>query len=217
MLGTVGDVMTRDVVTAGADTPFKELVRLLGAHRISALPVVEGGRLLGVVSEADLALKVELPPLAREPAPHLALWAGRRRTATVKTAATQTGKLMTSPAVTVLVTATLAEAARLLHSRQVKRAPVVDGDGRLVGIVTRSDLLRPYLAGDRQLAAAVVSEVLDARLGLPWGSVRVEAEDGVVTLTGRVSRAPAARSLVDAVGRFDGVVGVVDRLRVGAG
>ena len=214
---TVGDVMTTEVVTAGPATPFKQLVRLLGEHRISALPVVEDGRLLGIVSEADLALKEELPPLAREPAPHWALWADRRRTATVKAAATRASELMTSPVVTVLVTATLAEAARLLHGRQVKRAPVVDADGRLVGIVTRSDLLRPYLTSDRELAAAIVSDVLDARLRLPWGSVRVQAEEGVVTLTGAVSRPPVARSLVDAVGRFDGVVDVVDRLTVGAG
>jgi CBS domain-containing protein len=217
MRRTVGDVMTNEVVTAGAATPFKELVRLLGAHRISALPVVEGGRLLGVVSEADLALKVELPPLAREPVPHRALWADRRRTAMVKAGATRACELMTSPVVTVPVTATLAEAARLLHSRQVKRAPVVDADGRLVGIVARSDLLGPYLTGDRELAAAIVTEVLDARLGLPWGSVRVQAEDGVMTLTGRVHGLAVARSLVEAVGRFDGVVNVVDRLTVGEG
>ena len=210
---TVAEVMSMDVVTAAAGTSFKELVRLLQAHRISALPVVDSdAHVLGVVSEADLTLKEELPPLMRDPVRHRVLHRGIRPGATRKAAATRAGDLMTSPAVTVPETATLAASARVLHSRQVRRAPVVGTDGRLVGIVTRSDLLSPYLTGDRELAASIVSEVLDACLGLPWGSVRVEAEEGVVTLTGRMAGRAAARSLVDTVGRFDGVVDVVDHL-----
>lgn len=212
----VRDVMTADVVVAAPTTPFKEVARLLAEHRVSALPVMAGdGRLLGVVSEADLLRKEELPPLARDPAPGWGVRAARRRTATAKAAALVAEDLMTAPAVTVAETATMAEAARTLHGRQVRQAPVVDGDGRLVGIVSRSDLLRPYLTDDTELAASIISQVLDARLGLPWGAVRVEASHGVVTLSGAVRGPAQARSLVEAVGRFDGVVGVVDHLRAG--
>ena len=108
--------------------------------RISAVPVVDAGRrVLGIITEADLLLKQEHP----DPKADISLiWTRRRRRERAKAAAAAASKLMTAPAVTVAPTATVTEAARRMHTAGVKRLPVVDETGRLVGIVSRADLLR---------------------------------------------------------------------------
>ena len=110
---TVEDVMTRDVVCAREDTPYKELVRLLATRRVSAVPVVDGRRrVLGVVSETDLLRKQEQP--ARRAVGRLSvLGRGRDR---AKARATVARELMSRPAITIGPRATLAEAARRLHA-----------------------------------------------------------------------------------------------------
>ena len=134
MKSLVRDVMTTEVVTVQPWTPFREIVTRLAEHRISAAPVLDAeGNLLGVVTEADLLLKQEHPdlklniPLA---------WSRRRRLERDKAAAVVAGELMTTPAVTVSPTATVTEAARRMHTAGVKRLPVVNDAGRLVGIVS---------------------------------------------------------------------------------
>lgn len=124
MPARVQDVMTIEVVVAQPTTPVKQVARLLADHRLSALPVVDGcGRVLGVVSEADLP-------------------GDGRPVADGQAAATAAG-VMTSPAVAVMPQATVTEAASRMQAAGVKRLPVVAGSGRLVGIVSRADLLRP--------------------------------------------------------------------------
>jgi CBS domain-containing protein len=133
----VQDVMTREVVTVGESTPFKKIVELLARHRISAVPVLDAARHpIGVVSEADLLLKQEHPGGSLG-APWFEL--RRQRIERAKTAGAVARQLMTSPAVTIGLLATVDEAARVMHSAGVKRLPVVDPvTGRLVGIVTRA-------------------------------------------------------------------------------
>jgi CBS domain-containing protein len=148
----VRDVMTADVVIATDVTPFKEIVRLLSKHGVSALPVVAADRrLIGIVSEADLLAKEVVDPEAdREP--HL--FRSRRRFAEKADALVAT-QLMTTPVASVGADASIREAARSMHERKVKRLPVVDTDGRVVGIVSRADLLKVFLRPDVQIADEV--------------------------------------------------------------
>jgi CBS-domain-containing membrane protein len=212
MRRTVQDVMTREVVAVRGPTPFKELVRLLNEHRVTAVPVLDdAGRLVvGVVSESDLALK-EVAPLreAHTSAFETALHRGERSKAGSLTAA----ELMTAPAVTVGPEELVATAARRMYDRRVKRLPVVDHSGALVGIVTRTDLLKVFLRSDDELRFDVLDHVSGDLLRLPPGTVEVEVADGVVRLTGRVSRRSQALAMEKLTGAVDGVVAVESELQ----
>ena len=145
----VRDVMTTDVAYAHEGTSYKELVRLLATRGVSAVPVVDDQRhVLGVVSEADLLLKQQHPA---DEFQRFLLEGKRRRLERAKAGGVAAAELMTRPAVTVGPEATVAEAARLLRKHLVKRLPVVDPLGRLVGIVSRSDLLTVFLRPDEQI------------------------------------------------------------------
>lgn len=205
----VGAVMVADVVTAGYGTPFKELVRLLKEHRISGLPVVdEDDKVVGVVSATDLMLHQTRDP--EHDHTHV-MGRGARRTA-VKTNATTAAGVMSAPAVTVRSDATVTQAARLMAAHRVERLPVVDAEDRLVGIVTRGDLLRVFLRSDDDIVREVREEVLGNTLWLAPYTVEVTAQDGVVTLTGRLERRSEVPVAVGMTRRLDGVVDVVDRL-----
>ncbi|MFM9585646.1 CBS domain-containing protein [Streptomyces caniscabiei] len=200
----VGDVMTHTVVTVGRGTVFKEIVRLMRDRRISAVPVVEaGGRVVGVVSEADLLPKEEF----RDSDPDR--YTQRRRLADLaKAGAVTAEELMTTPALTVGSGETLAQAARTMARARVKRLPVVDAGGVLVGVVSRADLLKVFLRTDEEIAEEVRREVVAYLFPSPASAVRLDVRDGVVRLGGRVrdtSLVPVAARLVRAV---EGVVSV---------
>ncbi|WP_181809433.1 CBS domain-containing protein [Streptomyces shenzhenensis] len=201
---TVGDVMTRAAVAVGRDVPFKDVVALLDQWKISALPVLEGeGRVIGVVSEADLLPKEEFRD--RDPD----RFVQRERSADLAKAGGLTAKdLMSTPAVTVHADATLAEAARIMARRRVKRLPVVDGVGLLQGVVSRADLLKVFLREDEELTEEVRREVVERLFPLSADHIQVEVKEGVVTLTGWVDGTdlvPVAERLARAV---EGVVDV---------
>ena len=206
----VRDVMIRDVVTVDKHTPFKEIAQLLAARRISAVPVLDSdGGVVGIISEADLLRKEEYP----EGPPGARLLEGRRRRATRAKATGDTAvELMTAPAITVGPDASLAEAARLLHRHQIKRLPVLDPAGPLVGIVSRADLLKVFLRSDDQIAQEVRQDVLRRALGVDPDTIDVEVRDGVVTLTGQLERRSLIPITVSLVHGLAGVVDVVDRL-----
>src|SRR5215472_789455 len=133
---TVADVMTRNVVAVRRHAEFKEILMVMRRRHFSAFPVLDSGdKVIGLVSGADLLLK-EAYPGDGESAGLLA-----RRRVRAKVAALTAGDLMTSPAVTIRPENAVGEAARLMHHKHIKRLPVVDGDGRLIGIVSRVDLL----------------------------------------------------------------------------
>ncbi|MFJ8688903.1 CBS domain-containing protein [Micromonospora wenchangensis] len=206
----VQDVMTVDVLTVDEDTGYRTLVDLLTARHVTAVPVVDDTRrVLGVVSQADLLHKVE-----RLGQPHeRRILPGRRtRTGWAKAAATLAGELMTAPAVTVSPGAPLAQAARIMDRRGVKRLPVVDDRGRLVGIVTRGDLLRVHLRPDADIRRDVVTDVLHRVLGVPDGTVEVTVHGGVVTLTGQLDRWSTVHLALRLSAQVSGVVEVVDAL-----
>jgi CBS domain-containing protein len=205
----VDDVMTTAVVTVSRTASYRELVDLLVKHRFSAVPVVDAfQRVTGVVSEADLLRKIEY---AGETEPRL--FDGRRRRSDRRKGSGRTAAdLMSSPPVTVLSGTSIASAARAMDSEQVKRLPVVDDLGRLVGIVSRSDLLKVHLRPDDEIRADVESGVLRPYLSGETSGVRVEVAEGVVTLTGKVDRWSTTDIADRLVSQVAGVVDVVDKL-----
>ena len=197
---TVVDVMTVRVHVAGPLTPFKLLVRLIEENRISAVPIVNQlGMPVGVVSESDLLLKESL--------------VSKRRQDRVKAEAVIAQDLMTQPAITIRADALVAEAARLMQESRVRRLVVVDGRGRIAGIVTRSDLLQVFLRTDEDLRQELVDKIIPAVVPPDTETVEVDVSANVITLTGEVDR----RTDVDILGRMardmDGAVSVVNRLR----
>jgi CBS domain-containing protein len=203
---TVDDVMTEAVVSVPETAAYRSVVDLLIGRHISAVPVVDAfQRVTGVVSEADLMRKIEY---AGDEAPRL-IEGRRRRDDRGKALARTAAELMSAPAVTVLVGTSIVSAARRMDSEKVKRLPVVDALGRLVGIVTRGDLLQVHLRPDDDIRADVRT---DALAGLAE-DVEAEVSDGVVTLDGRVAQASIAVEAARLARLVPGVVDVVDRIR----
>ncbi|WP_189858508.1 CBS domain-containing protein [Streptomyces poonensis] len=211
--------MTRRVVTVGREARFKRIVRLMQERQVSALPVLEGmGRVVGVVSEADLLPKEEFRERFRDSDPDLPrsrlrstggtpVTQMRRLSDPAKAGAVTAGELMTSPALTVRADTTLAEAAQIMATVQVRRLPVVDGQDLLQGIVSRTDLLKVFLRDDEDIARQVRREIVSYLFPSPPSAVRVVVRDGIVTLTGSIPD----RSLVPAAARLARAVeGVVD-------
>lgn len=209
----VREVMSSPVLSVRPETPLKEVARLFLEQRISGVPVVdEAQHVLGVVSEGDLLIKERGPQaVARRP---LSWLLGDERAAEerAKVSAATAGEAMSHPAITVCADCSLREAAGLMIDRAVNRLPVVE-DGRLVGIVTRADLVGAFVRPDDELARVVSEEVVRDTMWIDPRRVAVSVAEGVVTLDGTVDRRSTARILANLVARVDGVVHVDDRLR----
>ncbi len=203
----ISEVMTRDVLAVSPETPLKEVAQTLSEKRISGVPVVEGdGRVTGVLAESDivrqeqgaererglLARVVEGPPLRLE-----------ARTA---------GEAMNAPALTGAPEHEVAEAARLMTEHGVNRLPVVDGEGRLAGIVTRADLVRAFARSDADIERELREEVLLRTLWIDPATVQVSVRDGEVTLDGDVQQKADADLLEYFATRVPGVVAVRSNL-----
>ncbi|WP_031161501.1 CBS domain-containing protein [Streptomyces durhamensis] len=204
----VRDVMTHAVVAVGRKALFKDIVERMEQWKVGALPVLEGdGRVVGVVSEADLLPKEEFRDSDPDRFTQL-----RRLPGLAKAGAVCAEELMSSPAVTVHADATLPEAARVMALRHVKRLPVVNAAGVLEGVVSRGDLLKVFLRPDNDLADEIRRDVVDPLFPDPVEPVHIVVTDGVATLTGRVrdaERIPLAARLAHGV---EGVVAVDCRL-----
>ncbi len=204
----VSDVMSRPVVAVRKDAPFKEIIEAMDRWKVSALPVVEAGeRVVGVVCEGDLLPKAEIHadddshrPPPSEP---------NGLDGLTSLGATTAEQLMSSPAVTISPEATLAQAARAMARRQVKRLPVADSEGRLRGVISRSDLLKVFLRSDAELAEEVRREVVARLFPACCGDVRVRVDQGVVTLSGRVDDSQLVSVAARLVRAVEGVVDVV--------
>jgi CBS domain-containing protein len=209
MKRTVRDVMTSTVVVVEGSAPFKEVVRRMQEHRVSALPVVDSeGRLVGLVSAGDLILK-EDPLLDSE----VRLLEGRhRRSDRQKAAGRIASELMTSPVVTIGPEASLGEAARLMHRNMIKRLPVTELDGRILGIVSRANLLKVFLREDAEIAHEVTEDIIRRTLWIDPATIQVVVEDGVVSLDGQIERRSLIAVLVGLVDAVEGVVGVDEHL-----
>ena len=203
----VRDVMTADVVTADRNMSYKQAAKLLTDQRVSAIPVVaKGGRLIGMVSEADVLHKAE-----RRPWRWGGSLSGRARRDRVKARARTAAELMTSPAITIQPDASLSAAARLMNTHHMRRLPVVNAAGDLVGIVSRRDLMKVFLRPDEDITAEV-SGVLAKILPEDTGQVTVGVSDGVVTLVGALDDQDLIPVAVGLTSGVDGVVTVVNRL-----
>jgi CBS domain-containing protein len=211
MTATVGDVMTRRVVAVKKDVDFKQILAVLRKYRVSACPVLDdAGKVIGVVSEADLLYKE-----ANAELPRGAIRLRWRPGEQTKATAVSAGELMTSPALTISPGVPVTEAARLMQEQRVKRLPVVNGGGRLVGIVSRADVLSVYERPDAEILAELTNEVLATEFAVDPAAVEVSVASGVVTVSGEVERPEIALELLARIRHVEGVVATRDRLSIG--
>lgn len=201
MSSKVGDLMTRRVFAATENAEFTEIARALRYYGVSAMPVVnDDHRVIGVVSSADLLNKVAEPEAEEG---HL-LEDPRRASERRKSGAYTARELMTEPAVTIGPYATVQEAAELMRDKRVKRLPVADEAGRLVGVISRVDVLRAYTVSDAWIRTEVGRELAELSLG----EVEVSVHRGSVTLIGHVPRRSDIPRLLHAVRHCQGVARV---------
>ena len=206
---TVKDVMFTLPISVRETTSFREIAARLRECRVSAFPVLNAdGKVIGVVSEADLLVK---EAVADEPNVIWGLLAGiMHHAARAKAAGVTAADLMTSPAVTIGPDDTVEHAARLMYDRKVKRLPVVDQGGRLVGIISRTDILAVFDRTDAEIREEIMTQVIAGRSEPSYYTVIVK--DGVVTLEGNPETAAIGHDLVTRARHVQGVVAVRDRL-----
>lgn len=205
----VKDVMTTDVVSVRETAEYKDIVAVLRELHVSGFPVLdEADHLVGVVSEADLLLKE-----AGQEALGGYLSSSGRRGVQAKAAGLTAAELMSTPAVTIGPDDSLADAARLMHDRHVTRLPVVDQAGRLLGIVSRVDLLSVFDRPDGQIRAAVRKDIIARDFALDPDAFDVQVTSGIVTISGQVQNQAVAQHLLAAIRHAEGVVAVRSRLR----
>jgi CBS domain-containing protein len=202
----VEDLMTKDVIVVPPTASLKQVAGVLADGRISGLPVVEEGRLVGVVSEADILYKES----GREaPAGGFLGWLLLDTVvAEEKLAARTAGDAMTAPAVTIGPERPAHEAASRMIEWRINRLPVVDEHGTLVGIVTRNDLVRAFTRGDAEIARDVREDVLLRTFAVAPEAIHVRVSEGEVSIRGHVETKLQADSIPRFVERIPGVVGV---------
>lgn len=217
------DIMVTNVVSVGPDTPVREIASLMLERRISGVPVVDANRhVVGIVSEGDLIRRPEIDT-ERKPSAWIGLFlsADERARDFVKTHGLKARDVMTQPAVCVAQDAPLADVVRLLERHHIKRLPVLD-HGKLVGLVTRTDLLRALLArqalpetGVPRADGEIRSRVMAALETADWGGsmiVNVQVVKGVAHLWGAVESDDQRRALRLAVESVPGVTAVEEHL-----
>jgi CBS domain-containing protein len=208
MKSCVRDVMATRVVAVRKTASFKEMIIGMRKAGVSALPVVDDqGRVIGVVSEADMLNKEA--DLATGPGPLASVLRFRNHE---KAAGVTAAELMTSPPVTAGPDTSLAEAARLMRDHRVKRLPVINATGHLIGIVSRADVLSIFTRPDADIHREATEEVIAESILVDSRLVAATVHDGIVTLTGRPETNQAARDLVEAVRHIEGVIAVRDQL-----
>ncbi len=207
MSRTVKDVMTTPVVTVRPGTPLKQLVTTVRA--VGAVPVIDdSGLVLGIVCEHDLLAEKAIPERSSG-----RLAAARHHGKRGKAAAATAASLMTSPAMTTRAQATTGEVARLMYRHRLGSLPVVDSAGRLIGIISRGDVLDGFIRQDADIHREVVRDVIARQFLLDPQAFTVTVRDGIVTLSGRLESNQVGQLLAAAVRRVEGVVGLCDQMR----
>jgi len=201
--------MTENVVSVRPDAPLKTVASVLVEHRVSGVPVVdEEGLVVGVLSETDIVMKAS----GGSERSGFLTWLFDSDLEGEKVSAETAGQAMSSPAVTIAPNRAVHDAARLMIEERVNRLPVVQ-EGQLVGILTRSDIVRAFTRTDAELAGEIEDDILRRTFWAEPGSVAVRVSDGHVTLAGEVETEADKEMLPLFVSRIPGVMAVSANLR----
>ncbi len=204
----ITDVMTTDVVTVDPEASLKDVAALLAEHRVSGLPVVDAdGQVVGVISEADILFKE-----VGEKGPQGVIAWLLEPGGDAKLEARTAGEAMTSPARTIGPKRPVAEAAKRMLEEAVNRFPVVDDDGKLLGIVTRADLVRAFVRSDETIATEIREDVVLKTLWIAPEALDISVEKGVVKLAGHVESKTDAELIEAFARRVPGTVSVESHL-----
>ena len=201
----VRDLMTTEPVTTTPDTPLKEAARLMVRHKVSGLPVIDKGKVVGIVTEGDF-LRQEAN--RDQPYRFSLLDALFGDEPSGPPAAETVGEVMTEQVLTVAPEATLSEAARIMSSRRVKRLPVVTPEGKLIGVISRADVVNAFTKPDEVIEDEIREDIVRRLLFLDPDLVTVSVTDGVVTLSGELENRTEAHLLEELTRRIDGVIRV---------
>lgn len=200
----IRDVMTKSVITISGDTPLKEAAVVMGRNRISGLPVMDGDELVGIITESDFVTR-----LAEDGGGLLDALLGRKQADIGGSVA----EAMTREPLTIGPDESVSAAARVMSEHRVKRLPVVDGSGRLVGLVSRADLMSVFARPDDRIESDILNEGVVGLIGADRESVSIEVRDGVVRLAGTVGSVTEKRMLEEFARRVAGVVTVESQLQ----
>jgi CBS-domain-containing membrane protein len=207
MKTTVQEVMTSRVICVKKDATFREMATALHEHRVSAFPVLDDDRkVIGVVSEADMLNK---EALVDEPGVFGSIL---HRKDQAKARGVTAGDLMTTAVVAVRLDDTVEHAAKLMYDRRVKRLPVTDENGHLVGIISRADVLSIFNRTDHAIHQEITDEIILGEFLVDPSAIQVTVKDGIVTLAGRPETSETGQDIVRRVRHVQGVVAVRDRL-----
>ena len=205
----VRDLMTTNPVTTTPDTPLKEAARLMVKHKVSGLPVVKNGKVVGMVTEGDF-LRQE----ANRDQPYRfslldALFGDQPAS---PPNAEKVGQVMTEQVLTVAPDASLSEAARIMVNRRVKRLPVVGTDGSLIGVISRADVVNAFTKPDDVIEDEIREDIIRRLLFLTPEAIDVSVSQGIVTLSGELENRTEAHLLEELTRRLDGVIRVDSHL-----
>jgi len=205
----VRDIMTTDPLTVSPGTLLKEAARTLVAEKVSGLPVMQEGALVGIVTEGDF-LRQEA---SRDRPYRLSLLDAIFGDNSAEPPSAETvGEVMSEHVVTISPDATVTDAARTMANRKVKRLPVVDESGRVIGIISRADVVNAFTKPDDVIEDEVKEDIIRRLLFLDPGVVEVTVDDGVVVLEGELENRTEAHLLEELTRRIDGVVRVDSKL-----
>jgi CBS domain-containing protein len=208
MKSCVRDVMATRVVAVRENASFKEMIVRMRKSRVSAFPVVDDdGGVIGVVAQADMLDKEADLATSEGPLASVLRFGDHEKAAGVTAA-----ELMTSPPVTVGPDTPLAEAARLMRDHRVKQLPVINATGRLIGLVSRGDVLSIFTRPDADIQREAAEEMIAESFATDSRWLGITVHDGIVTLTGDSETQQAGRDLVEAVRHIDGVIAIRDQL-----
>lgn len=202
----VADLMTTDVTTVGPEATLKEAARRMLEGRVSGLPVVDRGKVVGIITEADFVAGEADRRRERASLVRLII-----RQEAIPSHERKVDEVMSSPVISIDPEADHAEAARIMDHRGVKRLPVLE-EGRLVGMISRSDLLRAFTRSDEDIVSEITDRVLSDVLWIDPTRVNVTSNDGNVVLEGTLETRSDAELLLELTKRLDGVASVKDAL-----